>query len=105
MLRRFEFLGIIHRLADANFRSLISFNEIKTVRIKSSFAELSFIPSGKRKSESESESTEVTSGTSTDEGEKTKQKKGKKLVKAKDKKRERKGKGMHREMLTLHIIS
>lgn len=105
MLRRLEFLGIIRRLADANFRSLISFNEIKTVRIKSSFAELSFIPSGKRKSESESESTEVTSGTSTDEGEKKETKEREKAGKSQGQEKGKKGKGMNHEMLTLHIIS
>ena len=61
---------------------LISFNEIKTVKIKSSFA--NFIALGYRKSEIESESTDVTSGMSTDEGEEKKKKKGKKLVKHKD---------------------
>ena len=82
------------------------FNEMKTVRMKSSFTKWCFITSGKRKSESESESEsiEVTSGMSTDEGEEKRKKKGKKLVKHRDRKRERKGKGMHGEMLPLYTI-
>jgi hypothetical protein len=81
---------------------LISFNEIKTVKIKSSFA--NFIALGYRKSEIESESTDVTSGMSTDEGEEKKKKKGKKLVKHKDMERERKGKGMLSELLPLYTL-
>lgn len=96
----FELL-ISHRLGNANFHSLILFHEIKTVRIKSSFAKLIFIALGKGKSESESESIEVTSGMSKDEGERRK-KKGKKLVKHKDKKRDRNGRGIHSEMLSLY---
>ena len=82
------------------------FNEMKTVRMKSSFAKWYFIASGKRKSESESESEsiEVTSGMSTDEGEEKRKKKGKKLVKHRDRKRERKCKGIHGEMLPLYTI-
>ena len=81
---------------------LISFNEIKTVKIKSSFA--NFIALGYRKSEIESESTDVTSGMSTDEGEEKKKKKGKKLVKHKGMERERKGKGMLSELLPLYTL-
>ena len=81
---------------------LISFNEIKTVKMKSSFA--NFIALGYRKSEIESESTDVTSGMSTDEGEEKKKKKGKKLVKHKDMERERKGKGMLSELLPLYTL-
>ena len=69
MLRYFELLRISHRLGNANFHSLISFNEIKTVRITSSFTKLILIALGKRKSESERESIEVTTGMSIDEGE------------------------------------
>ena len=79
-------------------------NEIKTVRITSSFTKLRFIALGKRKSENQSESSQVTSGMSTDEGQEKRQKKGKKLVKHRDRKRETKGKGMHGEMLPLYTI-
>jgi len=101
VLRCFELLRISNRLGNAHFHSLISFNEIKTVRITSSFAKSSFIALGTRKSESESDSIEDTSGMSTDEGEEKRKEKGKKLVKHKEKKRERKGKGMHSEILPL----
>ena len=80
---------------------LISFNEIKTVKIKSSFA--NFIALGYRKSEIESKSTDVTSGMSTDEGEEN-SRKGKKLVKHKDMERKRKGKGMLSELLPLYTL-
>ena len=87
VLHYFKLLRISHQLNNANFHTIISFNEIKTVRIKSSYGKLIFIVLGKRKSESESQSIEVTSGISTDKGEEKKKKKGKKLVKHQDKKR------------------
>jgi len=109
VLRCFELLRISNQLDNAHFHSLISFDEIKTVRITSSFAKLSFIALDKRKSESESDSIEDTSGMSTDEGEEKRKKKGKKLVKHKEKKRERKGKDIHSEMLPLpsfmHVLA
>ena len=78
--------------------------QIKTVKIKWSFAKLIATVLNKRKSESESESTEVTSGMSTNEEEEKREKTGKKLLKHKDKKRERKGKGMYNKWLPLYAF-